>query len=104
MAVVDVFKTLRDYNKTLTLLEERHTRQMAANGAVDAELVALRKAIGDLTVRVAVLEEARNLIDDRVRRVMVEVIADWERQHTARETERLKAELTGLKQSRIVSS
>lgn len=99
MSLLELLSSLRDFDKSLTLLEERHARQTAANATVDAELAALRKAIADLTVRVAVLEEGRNSVDDRVRRVMTEVIAEWQQQHNDRERKRLEDEIATLKRS-----
>ena len=99
MNPLELLNALKDYSKSLTLLEERHAKQMTANATVDSELAALRKAIAELTTRVAVLEEGRNAIDDRVRRVMTEVIADWQQQHSDRERKRLEDEVAMLRRS-----
>lgn len=99
MNPLELLNSLKDYSKSLTLLEERHAKQMTANTTVDSELAGLRKAIADLTVRVAVLEEGRTAIDDRVRRVMTEVIAEWQQQHSDRERKRLEEEVAMLRRS-----
>ena len=103
MNPLDVFNSLREFSRFLTLFEERYQQQQEINAETKRAVVALQKEVANLTTRVAVLEEGRTGIDDRVRRVMTEVVSDWQRQHDERERKRLEDEIAELRRSRIAA-
>ncbi len=102
MNTFDLIKNVYDFNKSVNLPDERHQKQAEINEELRSTTDRLRNALAELTTRVAVLEARNDAVDDKVHRVMTEVIADWERQHAARETERLRAELAEAKRSRAI--
>ena len=101
MSLFDMGRNIQEFNKALLLSEERYKAQVATDDGIKKSIAVLQDKLAELTTRVAVLEEARSSIDDRVERKMTEVIARWQHQHDMQELQRAQDELAELKKKQV---
>ncbi len=81
----------------IAIIDDKFKRQEEDIRDLRVELSKLRDAINGLNMRVAMLEEGRKTTEADVKRVMTEVVANWERQHSERERRRLEEEISQLR-------
>lgn len=87
MAIRDFFTGAGNVLKLLNVVEEKVKRLEADAQSLRNENDGLRKEVADLSRRVAVLEEARNSIDERVNARISITLAEWDAQRVKKEAE-----------------
>lgn len=93
----DAGKNIWQSIKLVATLEKHLDDQRNDLAELKAQVTKLAEGLTALTYRVVALEEGRKTVDADVRRIMTEVIADWQKQHDARERDALRAEVEALK-------